>query len=293
MEEPLMHSVNKRFAVGRGFRSTATATLGLAILIASCTSSSFAQKPAQQTFPSAEAASHALFLAAKSGNEQAVVHILGGVKELVSSGDEAEDKVDREHFAQKYQEMHRLVRESDGTTLLYVGAENWPFPVPLVSRATVWYFDANTGAQEIRFRRLGENENTAIETCHALVQASKQPGNNTAELDPVTQFARTLINTQSAQISRTPSNGKEILGPFHGYYFRILTAQRNGENGSSSKTGEFTVVAYPAEYRSSGVMTFIVARNDMVYERDLGPSTAEVVKAMTSWKQTSNWHVAE
>ena len=157
------------------------------------------------------------------------MHILGGGKELVSSGDEAEDKIDREQFAQKYQEMHRLVRESDGTTLLYIGAENWPFPVPLVSRATVWYFDANTGAQEIRFRRLGENEYTAIETCHALVQASKQPGSNTAEVDPVDSVCPHLINAEPAQISRTPSNGEEIQGPFHGYYFRILTAQERGK----------------------------------------------------------------
>src|SRR5260370_39960645 len=153
-----MASVKKRVAIGRGFRLTATATVGLAILIASCTPSYFAQEPAQQTFPTAKAASDALFLAAQSGNEQVLVHILAGSKELVSSGDEAEDKIDREQFAQKYRQMHRLVRESDGTTLLFVGAENWPFPVPLVSRATGWYFDAKAGAQEIRFLRLGGNE---------------------------------------------------------------------------------------------------------------------------------------
>jgi Protein of unknown function (DUF2950) len=89
------------------------------------------------------------------------------------------------------------------------------------------------------------------------------------------------------------SNGEEVLGPFHGYYFRILTAQRKWENGSGSKSGGLTLVAYPAAYRSSGVITFIVTQNDVVYETDLGPSTADVVKAMTSWKRTSNWHVAE
>jgi hypothetical protein len=294
MEETIMHSVNKRFAIGRGFGLTATATVGLAILIASCTPSSFAQQPSQQTFPSAEAASDALFLAAQSGNEQVLVHILAGGKELVSSGDEAEDKIDREQFVEKYRQMHRLVRESDGITLLYVGAENWPFPVPLVSRATVWYFDANAGAQEIRFRRLGENEYTAIDICHALIQASKQPGSNTTtEIDRVAQYARSLMNAQPAQISSTPSNGEEVLGPFHGYYFRILTSQRKSGNGSDSKTGGLIAVAYPAEYRSSGVMTFIVTQNDVVYETNLGPSTADVVKAMTSWKRTSNWHVAE
>jgi hypothetical protein len=293
MEETIMHSVNKRFAIGRGFRLTATATVGLAVLMASFTPSSFAQEPTQQAFPTAEAASDALFLAAQSGNEQVLVHILAGGKELVSSGDEAEDKIDREQFAQKYRQMHRLVRESDGSTLLYVGAENWPFPVPLVSRATVWYFDAKAGAQEIRFRRLGENEYTAIDNSHALVQASKQPGSNTTEVDRVAQYARSLINAQPAQISSTPSNGEEVLGPVHGYYFRILTAHQKKENGSDSKTGGFTVLAYPADYRSSGVMTFIVTQNDVVYETDLGPSTADVVKAMTSWKRTSNWHVAE
>jgi hypothetical protein len=215
---------------------------------------------------------------------------LGGDKELVSAGDEAEDKIDREQFAQKYRQMHRLVRESDGTTLLYVGAENWPFPVPLVSRAKSWYFDADAGAQEIRFRRLGENEYTAIETCHALVQASKQPGTNTAEVDPITQFARTLINVLPPRVSTTPSNGP---GPFHGYYFRILAAQPNGEIDVNGKTGGFMVVAYPAEYRSSGVMTLIVTQNDVVYETDLGPNTTAVVKAMTSWKRTSTWRVAE
>src|SRR5258706_395851 len=137
MEETIMHSVNNRFALGRGFRLTATATVGLAILIASCTPSSFAQQLSQQTFPSAEAASDALFLSTQSGNEQALVHILGS-KELASSGDEAGDKIDREQFAQKYRQMHRLVREPDGTTLLYIGAENWPFPVPPVSRASTW-----------------------------------------------------------------------------------------------------------------------------------------------------------
>jgi hypothetical protein len=292
MEETIMHSVYKRFA-GRGFRLTATATAGLAILMASCTQSSFAQEPAQQTFPTAEAASDALFLAAQSGNEQVLVHILAGGKELASSGDEAEDKIDREQFVQKYRQMHRLVRESDGTILLYLGAENWPFPVPLVSRGSMWYFDATAGAQEIRFRRLGENEYTSIDTCHALIQASKQPGSNTMEADRVAHYARSLINAQPAQTSGTPSNGKEVLGPFHGYYFRILTAQRQGQNGSGINSGGLTLAAYPARYRSSGVMTFIVTQNNVVYETDLGPSTANIVKAMTSWKRNSNWHVAE
>jgi Protein of unknown function (DUF2950) len=282
-----MHSENRRFAVVQGFRFIATVTVGLAILIASCTGSSFAQKAPQQTFPSAEAASHALFLALQSANEQAVVQILGGSTELVSSGDEAEDKLDREQFVQKYQRMHRLVRGSEGTTLLYIGAENWPFPVPLVSRANVWYFDAQSGAQEIRFRRVGENEYIAIAACHEMVQASKQPGSNTSEVDPVAQYARTLINVESVKTGRAPASEKAVLGPFHGYYFTSLIAQPRGENGPSA--GGFAVLAYPARYRSSGVMTFLVTQDDVVYETDLGPNTVDVAKAMTS----SNWHVSQ
>jgi hypothetical protein len=286
-----MHNENKRFAVVQGCRFIATATVGLAILITTCTGSSFAQKAQQQTFPSAEAAANALFLAVHSANEQDVVRILGGSKELDFSGDEAQDKLDREQFVQKYQQMHRLVRASAGTTLLYIGAENWPFPFPLVSRANVWYFDAHAGVEEIRFRRVGENEYTAIAACHEMVLASKQQGSNTTEVDPVAQYTRTLINAESVKTGRDPASGKAVLGPFHGYYFTSLTAQRRGENRPSA--GGFAVLAYPARYRSSGVMTFLVTQDGVVYETDLGPNTVDVAKAITSWKLTSHWHAAE
>jgi Protein of unknown function (DUF2950) len=286
-----MHSEKRRFAVVQGFRFTATTAIGLAILIASFTGSSFAQKAQQQTFPSPEAATNALFLAVQSANEQAVVRILGGNKELLSSGDEAEDKFDRKHFVEKYEQMHRLVRASDGTTLLYIGAENWPFPLPLVSGTDAWYFDAHAGAQEIRFRRVGENEYTAMEACHEIVLASKQPGSNTTAADPVAQYAQTLIDAESVKAGRAPSIGKVVLGPYHGYYFTTLTAERKRENGPSARG--FAILAYPARYRSSGVMTFLVTQDDVVYETDLGPNTVDVAKGITSWKRTSHWHVAE
>jgi hypothetical protein len=108
---------------------------------------SFAQKSTQESFSSAEAASHALLVAVQSDNEQALARILGGGTELVSTDDRAEDKLEREQFAKKYEEMHRLVREPDGSTVLYVGAENWPFPVPLASSAGTWYFDAAAGEE--------------------------------------------------------------------------------------------------------------------------------------------------
>src|SRR5438105_3876445 len=150
---------------------TTAVGIGTALLAVSSVPLCFAQKSTQETFPSAAEASHALFLAVQSDNEQAVMQILGGGKELASSADEVEDKLDREQFTQKYQEMHRLVREPDGATVLYIGAENWPFPIPLVSENGAWYFDSDSGKQEILFRRVGENEATAIEVCEEFAMA--------------------------------------------------------------------------------------------------------------------------
>ena len=170
-----MHNTNKNFQRNRWLWlwPTATGALASAALLVGLAMGqarlSSAQDAAHETFASAEEASHALFAAVQSNNEQAIMQILGRDKELVSSGDEHEDKRERERFAQKYQEMHRLVREPDGTTVLYIGAENWPFPVPLVARRGQWFFDSDAGAQEILFRYIGENESIAIETSHALV----------------------------------------------------------------------------------------------------------------------------
>jgi hypothetical protein len=187
------------------------------------------------TFRSPGEASHALFSAVQRHDEQVLTQILGAGTELVSSDDDAQDALDRERFVQKYQEMHRLVQDPGGVAVLYVGAENWPFPIPLASRNGVWRFDADGGAKEIRFRRIGENEATAIGICHALVAPEAHPGAD-SEADSLVQTV--LPHVQDADRPL----------PFHGYYFRIL----------SKSVGGLAVIAYPAVYRSSGVMTFIV-----------------------------------
>src|SRR5229473_5277962 len=152
-----------------------------------------ARQASHETFSSAEAASHALYLAVQKQDEQTLTAILGSEKDLVSVGDEALDKLERERFAQKYREMHRLVSEPDGHTVLYIGAENWPFPIPLVSENGAWHFDSKTGMQEVLFRRIGENEATAIEVCHALVMAKKQQEATSTEDDPIRQYAQSLL----------------------------------------------------------------------------------------------------
>src|SRR3981081_932945 len=158
----MQHVAVKRFDAFQRLRQITTVAIGAVLVVASSVALSFAQKSSQTTFPSAEAASHALFVAVQSDNDQAVTQVLGGETELVSTDDSAEDKLEREHFAKKYEEMHRLVREPDGTTVLYVGAENWPFPIPLASKNGAWHFDSEAGSGEILCRRSGENATPGI-----------------------------------------------------------------------------------------------------------------------------------
>src|SRR5580704_3783173 len=148
----------------------------IAIVLALCfPARSIAQQSGQKTFSSAEGASDALVTAAQSNDEKAMLAILGpDAKHIVSSGDDTEDAQSRANFVQKYREMHRLVKEPDGMTTLYIGAENWPTPIPLVNKGSGWYFDTDAGKKEIVYRRVGRNEMSAIRVCQELVAAQKE-----------------------------------------------------------------------------------------------------------------------
>ena len=253
----------------------------LALLVAGISQLSLAQKSGPETFSSPWKATSALFQAVQNSDEEALERILGAGKEVTSSTDEIEDKLERERFSQKYQEMHRLVREPDGSTVLYIGAENWPFPIPLVSKNGVWFFDSDTGKQEILFRTVGENETTALQVCHALTQGKER--GNTAASDPVIEYARRLVNSASTTSDNAAREEANQPSPFHGYYFRTVT-------GNTVPRG-LAVVAYPADYRSSGVMTFIVTKNGKVYEKDLGRKTTTLAEDIkrgldSTWRPT-------
>jgi len=285
----MQHVTVQKFDASQRLRHKATRAISAVLLAIASVPFSLAQESTQERFTSAEAASHALFVAVRSDNDQALVQILGGGTELVSTDDRAEDQLEREHFAKKYEEMHRLVRESDGTTVLYVGAENWPFPIPLASKAGAWYFDAAAGEEEVLFRRIGENEATAIEACHALVLSRQGQSTATTVDDPVIQYAQKFIASHENGGEASASKD-EPAGPFHGYYFRVLHGQ--AKSGAAANA-EFTLIAYPAEYRSSGVMTFVVTQDNVVYEKDLGPDTAKLAKKTTAGTRSSSWHPAE
>jgi hypothetical protein len=262
------------------------AMAALTLLVLACAQSSFAQQSQPRTFSSPAEAAQALFQAVDSENEQAVEAIVGAGKEVTSSSDEVEDKLEREQFCKKYQEMHRLVREPDGSTVLYIGAENWPFPIPLVSKNGAWYFDHQTGTQEIKFRRIGENEATAIAVCEEFAMGKNESDVKAASEDPITQFSQSLFSASAANAGNKGSD------PFHGYYFRIVTGDSaSGASDRGKKKGGLTLVAYPVEYQSSGVKTFVVTQRGVVFEKDLGPGTRTVAPQMKA-RTGSNWHPA-
>ncbi len=293
----------------------------VAMLVAGCFATrAVAQQPGQKTFSSPEDASHALVTAAQNNDEKAMLAILGPAeKQIVSSGDEAEDAESRANFVQKYQEMHRLVKEPDGTTTLYIGAENWPTPIPLVDKGNSWYFDTEAGKKEILFRRVGRNEMSAIRICQELVAAEKE-----YRAAQHTAYARKIFSDEgqhdglywkaAAGEPQSPigplvawavaeANAKsrgEPPTPYRGYYYHILTRQgKNGPGGAKSyivdgkMTAGFAFVAYPAGYRSSGVMTFIVSEDGVVYQKDLGRKTEVLAKAMKEYNPDSTWQKAE
>ena len=262
------------------------AMAALTLLVLGYAQSSFAQESQLRAFSSPAEAAQALFQAVDSENEQAVEAIVGAGKEVTSSSDDVEDKLERKQFCKKYKEMHRLVREPDGSTVLYIGAENWPFPIPLVSKNGAWYFDSKTGTREIKFRRIGENEATAIAVCEEFAMGKNAREAKAASEDPITQFAQSLFSASAANASNKGSD------PFHGYYFRIVTENSaSGVSGSGKRTKGLTLVAYPAEYQSSGVKTFVVTQRGVVFEKDLGPGTTTVAPQMKA-RTGSNWHPA-
>jgi len=280
---------------------------------------SVAQQPGQKTFSSAEEASHALVTAAQNNDEKSMLEILGpGGKQIVSSGDDVEDAESRANFVKRYDEMHRLVKEPDGTTVLYIGAHNWPAPIPLKNQGELWYFDTEVGKKEILYRRIGRNELSAIRISQELVAAQKEysaghkeyaqkifsdEGQHdglywkAAEGEPQSPIGP-LVASAVAQGDGKSQQGAPI--PYRGYYFHILTRQgKNAPGGAKNyvvngkMTAGFAFVAYPAEYRSSGVMTFIVTEDGVVCQKDLGRKTDVLAKGMKEYDCNPSWQKAE
>jgi hypothetical protein len=288
MKRGMMNTINRW--IPKFSQRGRSATISLAILAIWATTAAYpslAQQSAQQRFSSAAEASQRLFQAVQHNDIKAVANILGGPTELASSGDEAQDKPDRELFVQKYQEMHRLGREAESSVTLYIGAENWPFPIPIVEKDGAWHFDPDAGLKEVLFRRIGENELAAIAICHEFVAAEKQHHSQPNTANPADSFPASLV----ARAASESVGGDPVL--VQGYYFHVLaTRPTNGARPTAGgkRTGGFALIAYPAQYRSSGVMTFIVTDKDIVYEKDLGANTSTLANSMTTFHKDVTWH---
>ncbi len=248
-----------------GARTALLVALFAATALGTCVAQSGPTK--QKSFDSPLLAAHALFEAVQQDDKATIMAILGARKSLVSTDKEDRYKDERARFVQKYQEMHRLVREPDGTTVLIIGAENWQFPFPLIGTKGSWHFDSDAGMREVVFRRIGENESAAIAMCKSLVRPDG-PGDNLP-----------------AGITKTS----------HGYIILRVVGRKSkgwrsaGTGGSSM--GKMLFVAYPEEYRSSGVMTFMVNTEGVVYARDLGPDSIIDPKKPTAIRPDSSWTI--
>ena len=296
--------------------------LGLIMSVASCNKS---EKPAatevvQKTFASPDDAGKALVEAAKAGNRDALVAIFGpGSQDVIFSGDAAQDKTNSENFATAYATMNRWRKQTDGSEVLVVGADNNPFPIPLKKNsAGQWYFDTTAGKDEILSRRIGGNELAAMEVVAAMTDAQAEYFSQ--HHDGAPQYAQKFISDDGKQNGlywkSTEGQPKSPLGPlaayaavtegftpeagkqepFHGYFYRILTKQGAAAKGGAKNyiangkmTGGFAFVAYPEKYGDTGITTFIVDQGGVVYEKNLGKDTIELAKAMTEFNPDKSW----
>jgi len=282
---------------------------------------SFAQQGNEKTFASPGEAVLALYNAAKNHDNQAAAAIFGSsANDILHTGDEVADKNMATNFVAHYDKMHRVVLEPDGDAILYIGAENWPFPIPILKNSSgAWYFDTEAGKKEILYRRVGRNENDAIDILYSLVDAQLDYASQPHDGKAVGQYAMKFISDDGKQNglywktteSEQPSPIGPLLvsaagegyamkqgqpAPYHGYYYRMLTKQGAAAKGGAKDyvvngqmTKGFAFVAYPAEYRNSGVMTFIVNQDGVVYEKDLGADTAKIAAAMTEYNPDKTW----
>ncbi|MGA8740833.1 MAG: DUF2950 domain-containing protein [Terracidiphilus sp.] len=299
---------------------------GLMVSLTSCnrTENPTTEKPVQRTFASPADAGVALREAAKSGDEATLLAMFGpDAKDVLFSGDVVKDKDTLEDFVAAYDKMHRWREIKAGGQMLYVGADNYAFPVPLGQNSTgQWYFDTAAGKDEVLARRIGKDELTAIASTSALADAQLKYFAETHDGERTKQYAQRFVADEGKQnglywhIPGEPSpsplgelgdfaravgytNAGNKPQPFDGYYFRILTKQGDKAPGGAKDyiangkmTGGFAILAYPSGYRTTGIMTFIVGRDGVVYQKDLGEKTADIAAAMADYNPDEGWRPA-
>jgi Protein of unknown function (DUF2950) len=303
--------------------------LGVLVLIPSFLSTMGVAATAQQrTFPSGEDAIKAVVTAAKANDNKELLSIFGPqAKDLIFSGDPVADKERRAEFLRAYDEKNSLLKERDSiigdSIIVVIGKSDWPFPIPLVKRGDSWVFDTETGREEILNRRIGDNELYTIQGLLAIVDAEREYAMKDRDGSGLFQYAQKfrsepgkknglyweakageeqsplgpiIAQTQREGYTGRQQSSSQTAVPYHGYYYKILQAQGNGAPGGAysylvngKMIGGFALVAYPAQYGNSGVMTFIVNRDGTMFEKDLGKNTATVAAAMKEYNPDPTW----
>ena len=298
------------------FTAGALASLTLALLPAQTPTS-------QPVFATPEEAIHAIGDAAEHNDSAAMLKLLGpAAKALVAPAGDAGAREDRANFARMVHDKIHVERDPTNPTRVTfsVGKEDWPFPVPLVRDKTgQWHFDAEQGKTEILARHIGRNELNAVEVCRGYVEAQMEYANVDRDADGNLEYAQRMVSSPGKQDglywegqagSLVPKSFAAAAGaaaeagrklqPYHGYYYRILKSQGPAAEGGAvsyvvkgEMIGGFALVAWPAEYGVSGVKTFIVNHRGVVYEKDLGPTTATLARQMTQFNPDKTWHAVE
>lgn len=299
-------------------RTTILSTLFLASLLLA----GAVQAADQKTFDTPAAAVQALVKAAEDGNQDEMVAVLGDDgKDLVYSGDPVQDKTGMESFVKSYKTKHAIVKQDEKTRILQVGASDWQMPIPIVDEGGKWRFDTAAGRQELLYRRIGHNELGAIAACRGYIDAQKDYAAVGHDGLPAGIYAQKLMSTSGKQDGLywetaegeavspagpllADANGEgytsQGLGgkaqPYHGYFYRVLKAQGAAAKGGAKSyltdgqlAGGVALVAFPAQYKVSGVMTFIINQRGVVYQKDLGEKTAEIAGAMTEYNPDNTW----
>jgi hypothetical protein len=275
----------------------------------------------QKDFASREEAAEALVTAVRAQDTRELLAVLGADAEpVIDSGDPVRDRHARERFLHAYEAGHAFDSTTEGTATLQVGEDRWPFPFPLQQRGNRWSFDSSAGADEIINRRVGENELDAIQACLAFVDAEREYYWRNPQGEPLLQYAQKLASSPGRKDGLYwPTTGDELRSPlgeqfararsegyfeqgvdaskdYRGYIYRLLTAQGPNAAGGAydylvngKMIGGFALLAFPVEYGTSGVMTFIVNHDGVVYSQDLGPATAKAAGAIAVFDPDSRW----
>jgi len=283
------------------------------------TSLVYADAPSPDTYPTPKDAVLAVIAACKSGDTNALLKIFGADgKDIVESGDPSDDKESRALFAQAAEKKYKLIPDpmNKDKEILSIGKEDWPFPVPLIRQNGRWFFDSIQGRQEIIARRIGSNEMNAIEVCHGYVEAQFEYAQSHRK-DGAPEYAQKIVSSPAKQDGLYWEPAKDLpecqvpkgfadaaagmsmekREPYRGYYFRILTEQGPDARGGAlnylvkgSMMGGFALVAWPAEYGVSGIQTFIVDHDGVVYENNLGPETSRISAEISEFNPDKSWH---